>query len=324
MKPIRLLLFVTSLLASTISASAQASLAAVVEKRFPFPSPLEWRLRPDNHSAEISLIGVVWGPSSAPEMISKARELLPNEQAQLATRYSHVIALHFRARIDTPLLSMMTRSGLVRVKDADGNTEWPWDLTSSGLVAQDYDIHFTKGNVTTEYWDFFPVTPDQKEFLFQVHTPAERVSYFTVVLNGKDLVVDNATPPTPSACLDFDKTFDGSIGARSVVSMQIQRERTGLSGMGEYVDGRIVQLTGGVDLLGRFVLQENEPKGQEIGILKGSFNANFQTMTGYFSTPDGSQLQPFELRQVQVPGIPESSPSQPNCDMQSAAEPPAR
>jgi hypothetical protein len=261
MKRINSLLFLTTLLGSTFSASAQTKPAKVVEKTLPFPSPLEWRLRPDNRAAEISLIGLAWGPTSAREMISKERESHPNEESELLSDRPYVIALHFQAHIETPLLDMFTRSGLVRVKDADGDTEWPWDLTSSGLVPKDYDIHFTKGSVTTEYWDFFPVTADQKEFLFNVHAPAESISYFTVVLKDNDLVVANATPQTQSACLEFERSFAGTIGAKSVISIQIRRQGTALSGTGEYVDGRTMRLAGGIDLLGRFVLQESEPMG---------------------------------------------------------------
>jgi hypothetical protein len=81
-----------------------------------------------------------------------------------------------------PLLDMRTRSGLVRIKDADGNMDSPSELTSSGFVRKDYDIHFKIGETVTQYWDFFAVPADEREFLFEVHSPSQSVSYFRVLM----------------------------------------------------------------------------------------------------------------------------------------------
>src|SRR5947209_7054037 len=82
---------------------------------------------------------------------------------------------------------------------------------------------FCEGDVTTQYWDFFPVPPEQEEFLFEVHSPAQSVLYFRVIRMDGDLRVINSTPDMQSSCLQFDKSFGGSIGADSVVSLQITR-----------------------------------------------------------------------------------------------------
>jgi len=125
---------------------------------------------------------------------------------------------------------MWTRSGLVLIKDTAGNMELPSELTPSGLVHHDYDLHFEVGKVSTEYWDFFSVPADQKEFLFEVHSPAQTVLYFRVLLKGNDLTVVNATPQSRSDCLQLERTFAGTIGADSLVSLNLKRDKTTLSG----------------------------------------------------------------------------------------------
>jgi hypothetical protein len=82
-----------------------------------------------------------------------------------------------------------------------------------------YDIHFSRVN-TTQYWDFFPASPDQKEFLFEVHSGPESnlVLSFRVILKDNDLLVVNTTPDRQPACLQFEKNFAGSIGADSLAT----------------------------------------------------------------------------------------------------------
>jgi len=62
--------------------------------------------------------------------------------------------------------------------------------------------------------------------------------------------------------------------------------------------------------LGNFVLEERYPEDQITGILKGKFSDGCQVIQGYFSKPDGSRLQPFELRQVHSVGTQRQFPDQ--------------
>jgi hypothetical protein len=277
----------------------KSSASKIIEKSLAFPSPVQWRLNSDNRNADISLIGLAWGLAVAPEMIAKSSQQHLNEKSEQFSDRSYVIALHFQARMPKPLLDTRTRSGLVLIKDVSGNMEPTWDLTSSGLVLNDLDIHFAMGNVTTQYWDSFPVPPDQKEFLFEVHSPARSVLYFRVILRDHDLRIVNSTPDAQSACLQFDKTFGGSIGADSLVTLQIKRQNTILSGTEQYAKvGKTLLLAGVVDSLGYFMIEERYPKDRLTGILKGRFDTDYQTMSGYFSKPDGSRLQHFEFREL--------------------------
>lgn len=286
-----------------VGAQVKSSPSKVMEKVLGFPSPVQWKLNSENRNVGVSLTGIAWGPAAAPEMISKGRERHISERAEPFSERSYVIALGFQARMAIPLLGMSTRSGLVRIKDVDGNTEPPRDLASSGFVEKDYDIHFSRGDVTTQYWDFFLVPPEQQEFLFEVHSPAESVLYFRVNRMDGDLRIINATPDVQSGFLQFDKSFGGSIGSDSVVMLQITRQGTTLSGTEQYAKvGKTLWLAGVVDSLGNFVIEERYPKDRVTGILKGRFEGDCQTMSGYFSKPDGSQLQPFEFHEAKPVG----------------------
>jgi hypothetical protein len=69
-----------------------------------------------------------------------------------------------------------------------------------------------------------------------------------------------------------------------------------------------------VDSLGYFTIEERYPKNTVTGILKGRFDANYQTMSGYFSKPDGSLLQPFEFH-AGSPGM--QPPPLSNCEAEN-------
>ena len=290
----------------------------IIEKILPFPSPVQWELNSVNSNADVSLVGMAWGLAAAPEMLAKSNEQQPNQKTERFPERPYVIALKFQARLPKPLLNMWTRSGLVLIKDTTGNMELPSELTPSGLVHHDYDLHFEVGKVSTEYWDFFPVPEDQKEFLFEVHSPAQTVLYFRVLLKGTDLTVVNATPQSRSACLQFERTFAGTIGRDSLVSLSLKRDKTTLSGTEQYARiGQTLSLTGVVDSLDYFKIDERYPKDQITGIFKGKFSADYRTMAGYFSKPDGSRLQPFELLAVAPPAGVEQTP-QPICGADDA------
>ena len=289
--------------------AAQAS--KILEKAFPFPSPIQWRF--PNPDVEVSLIDAAWGPANSLEMISKGREKLPSEGRETLPSEKpaflpdrpYVLALKFQAKLSGHFLTQMsTCSTLVRISDVNGSYEAPTMLTSSGLVpipgtiAGAYDIHFSRNN-TTEFWDFFPASPDQKEFLFQATPGGAQVS-FRVILKDNDLAIVNASPGAKRQCPDFTKSFSGTVGSNAQVSLQLTANRTTLSGTEQYVRiGKTLWLTGQIDSFGNFVLEERYPRDRLTGIFKGRFSLGCQTMSGYFSKPDGSRLLPFEFQEPQ-------------------------
>jgi hypothetical protein len=132
------------------------------------------------------------------------------------------------------------------------------------------------------------------------------------------LRVVNSTPDAQSPCLQFDKSFGGSIGSDSLVILQITRRGTAISGTEQYANGgKTLWLAGVVDSLGNFAIEENYPKDHVTGILKGRFDADYQTMSGFFSKTDGSGLQPLEFHEVQPVRM--QGPSQQDCGATSPA-----
>jgi len=232
----------------------------------------------------------------------------------------YVLALGFSAKsvAAIPTTSYST-SGLVRVKDTDGDIEVPMVLTSDGFVSFSgspgiYDLHFEQ-NMTTEYWDLFPAAPDQKEFLFQVFPGNARANNsrlsFRIVLQGDDIAIVNVSPQQRVSCMELGNDFAGTVGASAHVKVHLFGENATLSGTEQYQRiGKTLWLKGSIDSLGNFVLEERYPEDQITGILKGKFSDGCQVIQGYFSKPDGSRLQPFELRQVHSVGTQRQIPDQ--------------
>jgi hypothetical protein len=288
----------------------------MVEKNLTFPSPVQWT----TNTAEISLLHVAWGPANSPEMIAKGRQKIGRQQPTFYPDRPYVLALGFSAKSTaaSPTNSWST-SGLVRVKDTDGNIEVPSVLTPDGFVPFSgspgiYDVHFDQ-NMSTEYWDLFPAAPDQKEFLFRVPSRNARSNSsplsFKIVLQGDDIVITNVTPQQKISCMELGKDFAGTIGASAEVKVHLVAENASLSGTEQYQRiGKTLWLKGSIDGLGNFVLEERYPEDQITGILKGKVSDGCQVMQGYFSKPDGSRLQPFELRQVHSVGTQRRVPDQ--------------
>ena len=242
------------------------------------------------------------------------------EQATFYPDRPYVLALGFSAKsvAAIPTTSYST-SGLVRVKDTDGDIEVPMVLTSDGFVPFSgspgiYDVHF-EHNMTTEYWDLFPAAPDQKEFLFQVSPGDARANNsrlsFRIVLQGDDIAIVNVSPQQRVSCMELGKDFAGTVGASVHVKVHLVGENATLSGTEQYQRiGKTLWLKGSIDGLGNFVLEERYPEDQITGILKGKFSDGCQVIQGYFSKPDGSRLQPFELRQVHSVGTQRQFPDQ--------------
>lgn len=303
-----------------ISMQAQSgphkSSSKIVEKNLTFPSAVQWT----TSTGEISLIRVAWGPADSPEMLSKSRSKMIREQPAFDPDRSYVLALGFSAKsvVATPMTSYAT-SGLLRIKDTDGNTEVPMELTPEGFVPFSgspgiYDLHFDK-NTTTEYWDLFPAAPDQMEFLFQVFPWNARKQdpkiSFQVVLRNGDIAIVNVSPQPRSTCLDLHSDFAGTVGAGTRVNVHLIEKDASLSGTEQYPRiGKTLWLRGAVDSLGNFVLEEHYPENRITGIFKGQFSDGCQMMRGYFSKPDGSRLLPFEFRQALSVGTQRQVPNQ--------------
>lgn len=276
-----------------------------LEKKIEFPSPVQWKI---NAGIEVSLIGVAWGPANSPDMISRSREDIQVQKPEFYADRPYALALHFRAKLKGGFSTIIAASsGLGRVKNVDGDIEAPMELTPSGFVPYSdspgvFDLRFDKSD-TTEYWDLFPVSPDQKTFLFQVFgasglrpsAKAPKLS-FRVVLKDGEIVVIGATPDPGIACSNLKGDFSGTVGSGTRVKLQLKSENTKLAGTEQYERiGQTLWLKGASDGLGNFALEERYPEDTVTGIFKGKFSDVCQTMTGYFSKPDGSRLQPFEF-----------------------------
>jgi hypothetical protein len=199
-------------------------------------------------------------------------------------------------------------SGIARIKNVDGSIEYPSELTPSGFVTLFVnpggvsDVPFA-GNATVDQWAFFPASPDQEEFLFEVIPPSSNPTLsFRIIVKDNKFVIIKASPATDVTALQFTKAFSGTIGAESKVHLQLTNRGSELSCTEQYARvGKTLWLKGAVDSLGNFVLKEYYPKEQVTGIFQGKFSQNYGTMTGYFSKPDGSRLQPFEFREAGAP-----------------------
>jgi hypothetical protein len=290
---------------SCVAACLGAPPPSILKKQFPFPPSVEWK----SGQTEISLTEVAWGPADSPEMISEEQlnRFLRAKPAFFPDR-TYALALKFRAHtLGLTTSELWGSSGLVLVKDINGNLEAPMELTALGFVPRTgapgaIDFHFDHAN-TTEFLDYFPVSFQQKEFLFQVFGPSGLPGYrrnlrvsFKVVIKDDDLLVVNALPGAQNACPDFTRNFSGTIGSNVEVRLELTVQGTTLSGTEQYSRvGKTLWLTGRLDSLGNFVLNENYPKDHVTGIFKGQFSQGCQSMTGYFSKPDGSRLLPFDL-----------------------------
>jgi hypothetical protein len=188
----------------------------ILEEKLPSPPPIQWSVG----DSEVSLIALAWGPANSPEMISKARELRDQEKPRFLSDRPYVLAIHCRATISGVYVgngvTVATMSGLARIKNVEGGLEQPWELTPSGFVhfsgsPGTYDLIFNKTN-TTEYWDFFPVPPGQKEFLFRVVVPQQPSRNppfsFGIIVKDNKFVIIKASPTTEPTALEFKTAFD--------------------------------------------------------------------------------------------------------------------
>jgi len=307
------------LLAAIADLATGAPASDILTKKLDFPSPVQWKVG----EIEVSLIGVSWGPANSPEMISKGPHDIRVQKPEFYADRPYVLALNFQAKVPNVLSASVSyaSSGLGRIKNVNGDIEAPVQLTASGFVPYSgspgvYDIHFNR-NSTTEYWDFFPASPDQKEFLFEVFSPGSSFRArqgtaklsFKIIRKDDDFIIVNSSPGAEGLCLTFDKKFEGTVGAHASVKLQLTRQNTTLSGTEQYLRiGTTLWLQGTADSLGNVVLEERYPKDVVTGIFKGSFSQGCRVISGHFSKPDGSRLQPFEFREAGTSDQPAQDP----------------
>jgi hypothetical protein len=293
--------------------ASDAPAAGVLTKKLDFPSPVQWKAQ----GIEISLIGVAWGPATSPEMIPRGREDLHDfrAKAEFYPDRPYVLALNFRARVpNAPATAIVGgSSGLGRIKNVDGDIEPPLELTQSGFVPFSgspgvYDIRFNR-NSTMEYWDFFPTSPDQTEFLFEVFPNSNYVAgggtsqlAFKIIRKDNDFIIVNSFPVEKS-CASFTRNFAGTMGSNVAVNWQLTRHNATVSGTEQYARvGTTLWLQGSADSLGNVVIEERYPKEVMTGVFKGTFASGCRMLSGFFSKPDGSRLQPFEFREAGAAG----------------------
>lgn len=293
---------------SFVATCLPAMSADIVQKEFAFPPPIQW----NRGNWQVSLIGLAWGPANSPDMISKAHEpAFAREKPTFYPDRPYVLALELRAYSPSTTLNseMYGGSGLVLIKNVGGDFQVPMVLSPAGFVPYSgspgtMDLAFKHSN-TAEQWDFFPVSPQQNEFLFQSFAfssvPSSRgapKASFKVLIRHGNLVVVNALPENLSLCPDFSGSFSGTIGSDVPVKMQLAIHGANVSGTEQYEGiGKTLRLAGHIDTFGNFELSEQYPGEHVTGIFKGEFSRGCQTMGGYFSKPDGSRLLPFEFQQ---------------------------
>jgi len=271
----------------------------VLEEKFPFPPPLQWKVG----NVEFSLIGIAWGRADSPEMIAKGYQVETREKPEFFADRTFALALRLRARRPEAQPEIITVSDLARIKNVEGDHEYPWALTPSGFVQQFpvgrpgiWDVHFQQGELA-EYWDFFPASPDGKQFLFEVDqngTPS--TISFRIILSDNKFLVINDSPSKPE---QFTREFSGTIGGDIKLKMQLTAHGSELSGAEQYTRiGKTLAVRGALDSLGNFRLTEFYPENHPTGRFDGKFSPTYLAMSGYFVKPDGSRLQPFELREL--------------------------
>jgi hypothetical protein len=249
----------------TVSLQAQSgppeSSSKIVETNPTFPSPVQWA----TDSAEISLMHVAWGPANSPEILSKGRHKMVREQAIFYPDHPYVLALGFSAKsVGVVPTTSYSTSGLVRVKDTDGDIEVPMALTPEGFVPFSgcpgvYDVHFDK-NTTTEYWDLLPAASDQKEFLFRVFPGDVRANNprlsFRIVLRRDDIAVVNVSPQLGTSCIELRNDIAGTVGASAHVKVHLVGKNATVSGTEQYQRiGKTLWLRGSIDSLGNVVAE---------------------------------------------------------------------
>ena len=323
--PLRLLAIVLLLTSATVCTAHQVDLnqsgRKILQESFGFPPPLQWKLS----DIELSVIGLAWGPADSPEMIANGREAFSREKPAFFPDRTYALAVHFRA-YKPQLNQMVSQSQLARITDVEGDVEYAWQLTPSGFVnvrgATAASSNVTMRNV--EFWDFFPVSAEQRDFLFQVtpfYTKQPSLT-FRIVIKGGKLVIVSPSPAPQSVVPDFSKRFTGSVGGETAVDWQLTKMGSKVSGTEQYAQaGQTLRLEGAVDSLGNFELREYYPGEQLTGIFAGKFAKNLGGMSGYFSRPNGSDLQTFELTEM-VPPPPkeEGSNNNPPCPTENTPE----
>ncbi|MGA2369909.1 MAG: hypothetical protein ABSG11_04520 [Candidatus Korobacteraceae bacterium] len=293
---------------------ANQSTSKILQETFEFPPPVQWKMGGSAFGEmEISVIGLAWGPADSPQMISKGSEVHGQTTPRFFPDRPYALAVCLRAKLPKPTQPQTIQlSGLARIKNVDGNIEYPSALTASGFAALFVfpagvnDIPL-KGSDTAEQCDFFPVSPEEKEFLFEVIPPMKSpILSFRVAIKDNKFVITNASP-SEATQRQFTKNYGGTVGAESGFGWQLGVLGTQLSGFGKHAPtGKTLWLKGKVDSLGNFKMNEydaeNQAESQLTGRFDGKFSQDYREMSGYFSKPDGSSLQPFNFQETDALG----------------------
>jgi len=292
----------------TVPCSAQAPDAKqpVLEEKFPFPSPAQWKMAGSGFGdMEVSVIGLAWGPADSPPMISKASDLHGQTAPKFYPDRPYALGICLRAVVPKPTQPQSIMfSGLARIKNVKGSIEYPSVLTPSGFAGLFVspggvsDLPFS-GSDTAEHWDFFPVSPEEKEFLLQVIPPMKSsLLSFRVRVKNNKLEIEKVSPDTEEQ-LQFTAHYAGTVGASTHLWFELSILGSDLSGVSPSgQQGKTLWFKGKVDSLGNFKLGEYHPENQLIGTLEGKFSQDHRQMSGYFAKADGSGLEPFALQQT--------------------------
>ena len=254
---------------------------------------------------EISVVGLAWGPADSPQMISKASDVRGQGAPKLYPDRPYALGICLRVVLPKPTQPQsIMPSGLVRINNVKGSIEYPSVLTASGFAGLFVypggvtDIPLA-GSDTTEHWDFFPVSPEEKEFLLQVIPSMKSpILSFRVRVKGNKLEIEKVSPENEPS-VQFTGHYGGTVGANSRLWFELSvvgSELSGFSPGGQYE--KTLWFKGKVDSLGNFKLGEYYPQKQQIGTFEGKFSEDYRQMSGYFAKVDGSGLEPFHLQRT--------------------------
>lgn len=306
-----ILVAVLALVLQPIRCSAQALDAKenppnVMEEKFPFPPPVQWKIGGSAFGEmEVSVIGLAWGPADSPQMMSKGSEVHGQGAAKVYPDRPYALGICLRAVLPKPTQPQtIEMSGLVRIKNLDGSIEYPSVLAASGFAGLFVfpggvsDIPLL-GSDIAEHWDFFPVSPQEKEFLFQVIPSMKSpILSFRVRVKDNKLYIEKVSPAKEGP-IQFTAHYGGTQGADTRLWFELSvmgSELSGFSPGGQ--TGKTLWFKGKIDSLGNFKLGEYYPQDQTIGTLDGKLSEDYGQMSGYFAKPDGSGLEPFELHKT--------------------------
>jgi hypothetical protein len=110
LRTVLVVVFFAWIASATQQGGANGAPPRVLEEKFDFPPPIQWKLS----DIELSVIGLAWGPADSPEMIAKGRDVPSREKPAFFPDKSYALAVHFRA-YRPQLNQALTQSQLARI-----------------------------------------------------------------------------------------------------------------------------------------------------------------------------------------------------------------